>query len=473
MEMYINGGWVGAPTTLPIVSPFFGQVVDTVPAATAEQVELALAAAVQGAAAMARLTGYERAQILHRAADLVAANIEDLARTISLEEGKPLSESRGEVGRMPDFLRLCAFEGTQARGETLPLDSHVGTHGKLGLTLRAPCGVVVAITPFNYPLLLVAHKVGPALAAGNAVILKPANTTPLTSLKFTRLLLEAGLPTNALQCITGSGSMIGPLLCADGRVRLITFTGSTGVGEQITRVAGVKKLALELGSNAPLVVLPDADLDAVADATAVGGYVNAGQVCISTQRVLVDRQAYADFLDALKPRVEAIKVGDPMAADTKLSAMISEKEAQRVGGWITEAVNNGARVVTGGERSGAVFAATIVADVRPEMRISCDEVFGPVVAVTPVSTFDEALALANDTKYGLSAGIFTRNIGHAMRFAREAQSGNVHINWTPLWRADFMPYGGFKGSGIGKEGPRYAVEEMTELKTVVIHGVSP
>jgi glyceraldehyde-3-phosphate dehydrogenase (NADP+) len=471
MKMYIHNEWVDAPTTLPIISSYSGEVIDTVPAATAEQVELALAAVVQGAVAMARLTGYERTQILHRAADLVAANIEDLARTISLEEGKPLVESRGEVSRMPDFLRLCAFEGTQARGETLPLDSHVGTTGKLGLTLRVPCGVVVAITPFNYPLLLVAHKVGPALAAGNAVILKPANSTPLTALKFTRLLVEAGLPENGLQCITGSGSKIGPLLCADSRVRKITFTGSTDVGEQITRVAGVKKLSLELGSNAPLVVLSDADLDAVAEATAIGGFVNAGQVCISTQRVLVDRKVYGDFLEALKPRVEAIQVGDPLASGTKLSAMISEKEAERVGAWIGEAVSNGARVVTGGERSGAVFAPTIVADVRPDMRISCDEVFGPAVAITPVSSFDEALALANDTRYGLSAGIFTRDIGRAMRFVREAQSGNVHVNWTPLWRADFMPYGGLKGSGIGKEGPRYAVEEMTELKTVVIHGV--
>lgn len=471
MEMYLNGAWVSAPKTVPVISPFSGETVDTVPVATADQVEQALAAAVRGAAAMARLTGYERTQILHRAADLVAAHVEDLARTISLEEGKPLSESRGEASRMPDFLRLCAFEGSQTRGETLPLDTHVGTKGKLGFTLRVPCGVVVAITPFNYPLLLVAHKVGPALAAGNAVILKPANSTPLTALKFTKLLIEAGLPENGIQCLTGSGSMIGPLLSADARVRKITFTGSTEVGEQITRVAGVKKLSLELGSNAPLIILPDADLDAVADATAIGGYVNAGQVCISTQRVLVDRKVYGDFLDALKPRVEAIQVGDPLGSATKLGAMISEQEAQRVGAWISEAVSHGARIVTGGERSGAVFAPTIIADVTPTMRISHDELFGPAVAVTPVATFDEALTLANDTIYGLSAGIFTQNISQAMRFAREAQSGNVHINWTPLWRADFMPYGGFKGSGIGKEGPRYAVEEMTEMKTIVIHGL--
>jgi glyceraldehyde-3-phosphate dehydrogenase (NADP+) len=441
-----------------VVAPFSGEVVDTVPVASAAQVDQCLAAAQDGARAMAKLTGYERNQILQKAADLLAGCLEDFARTISLEEGKPLSESRGEVSRMPDLLRLCGYEGTQIRGETLPLDSHVGTRGKLGMTLRSPCGIVLAITPFNYPILLVVHKVGPALAAGNAVILKPADRTPLSALK-------------ALQCILGNGNEIGPQLCSDGRVRKISFTGSSQVGEAISRVAGVKRLSLELGSNSPVVILADADLEKVAEATATGGYVNAGQVCISTQRVLVHRSVYGDFLDALKPKVEAITVGDPMKEGSKLSAMISEKEAQRVEAWVTEAVSEGARVVTGGERSGAVYAATVVADVKPGMRISREELFGPAVAVTPVENLDEALELANDSKYGLSAGIFTRDVTQALRFARSVESGNVMINWTPLWRADLMPYGGFKNSGIGKEGPRYSVEEMTETKTVVFHGL--
>jgi glyceraldehyde-3-phosphate dehydrogenase (NADP+) len=337
--------------------------------------------------------------------------------------------------------------------------------------MRVPCGVVVAIAPFNYPLLLVVHKIGPALAVGNAVILKPANQTALSALKLTKLLVEAGLPDNGLQCITGSGSKIGPALCADARVRKISFTGSTEVGEQITRVAGVKKLSLELGSNCPLIILPDADLQVAANATSLGGYVNAGQVCISTQRVVVLRKVYADFLDALKPPVEAIKVGDPLAEDTRLSAMVSEKEAQRVEAWVSEATERGARIVTGGERKGAVYTPTIVADVQADMRISCEELFGPAVAVTPVDSVDEAIAFANDSRYGLGSGIFTRDVNTALRFAKQAQTGNVMINWTPLWRADLMPYGGFKSSGIGKEGPRYAVEEMTEMKTVVFHGI--
>lgn len=471
MKMLIAGRWVDSPNMEPVISPNTAQVVDTVPVATPEQTQQALDAAVLGAAAMAKLSAHERYQILMRAADLMATQLEDLALTISLEEGKPIFESRGEVSRMPDLLRLCAFEGMQARGETLPIDAHSAGKGKMGMTLRVPCGIVVAITPFNYPVLLVVHKVGPALAAGNAVILKPAHQTPLSGIKLTKLLVDSGLPENAIQCITGHGSLIGPALCSDPRVRKISFTGSTAVGEGITRVAGIKKLSLELGSNSPLVVLADADIEAVAKATAIGGYVNAGQVCISTQRVLVHRRVYADFLDAVKKPVESIKVGDPLAEDTRLSAMISKGDAQRVGAWIDEAVAGGARVITGGERSGAVVAPTVVADVTPEMRMYRDELFGPAICVTPIDDVDEAIAFANDSRYGLGAGIFTRDVTAALRFAREVHSGNVMINWTPLWRADFMPYGGFKHSGIGKEGPRYAVEEMTETKTVVFHGL--
>ncbi len=469
MKMYIDRKWVDSPATTPVISPYSREVVDTVPQASPEQIEAALAAAERGATTMRQLPAHERGAILGRLANLVAEHQEDLARTISLEEGKPLSESRGEVGRMPDLIRLCGFEGTQQRGETLPLDAQAGAKGKLGLTLRVPCGVVLAITPFNYPLLLVVHKVAPALAAGNAVILKPANQTPLTALKLTRLILEAGLPEDGIQCLTGPGAAIGAALCADRRVRKISFTGSTVVGEAITRVAGVKRLSLELGSNSPLVILPDADLHQASQATAVAGYVNAGQVCISAQRILVDRAVYGDFLDALAPEVARIATGDPFAEGTKLSAMISERDASRVGEWIDEAVAGGARVVTGGTRDHALFAPTVVADVAPTMRLSREELFGPAVAVTPVSGIDEAIALANASSYGLGAGIFTRNIDNALRFAQEVESGNVMINWTPLWRADLMPYGGLKQSGIGKEGPRYAVAEMTEGKTVVFH----
>jgi glyceraldehyde-3-phosphate dehydrogenase (NADP+) len=384
-----------------------------------------------------------------------------------MEEGKPLAESIGEVGRCPELLRLSAYEGAQLRGDVLPLDAAANGAGKFGMALRVPCGIVVAITPFNFPMLLVLHKVGPALAAGNAVILKPAGATPLVALKLTELMLEAGLPALALQCITGGGDSVGSRLCADPRVRKITFTGSTAVGERITRIAGIKRLSLELGGNAPLLVLADADVEAAAAQTAVAGYANAGQVCISTQRVIVDRSVYADFVDALAPRVAAIAAGDPFAEGTRLSAMITEGEAARVESWIGEAVAGGARVVAGGGRDGAVHAATVVADVDPSMRIFREELFGPAVALTPADGAAQALALANDGSYGLSAGVFTNDVNIALRYARALESGVVYINTAPPWRADLMPYGGVKQSGIGIEGPRYAVQEMTEVRTVV------
>jgi acyl-CoA reductase-like NAD-dependent aldehyde dehydrogenase len=471
MQMYVAGEWTSAASEDEIRNPWSGETVETVPRATASDVDAALAAAVQGAAAMRRLPAHERVAILERAADLMEDACEEIARTITAEEGKPLGEALGEAGRGPALFRLAAAEGARMHGETLPLDASPGGEDKLGFTLRQPCGVVVAISPFNYPLLLVAHKVAPALAAGNAVVLKPASQTPLTALKLTELLLEAGLPPHALQTITGRGGELGDALCSDERVRKISFTGSAAVGRRIAQVAGVKKLSLELGANCPVAVLPDADLEQVAQATAAGGYVNAGQVCISVQRVLVDRGAYVDFLDALREQVESIAVGDPLDDGTQLAALASEREAERVEATIKRSVEAGATLVTGGGRERGVVQPTVVADVPDDTELWREELFGPAVAVRPVSGIDEAIALANDTQYGLGAGVFTRDVNSALRFAREVDAGNVHVNWTPLWRADLMPYGGLKGSGIGKEGPRYAVEEMTELKSVVFHGI--
>jgi len=469
MRMYIGGQWIDKPQTIPVENPYDRHMIDTVPRGGRDDVERALESAVRGSRAMAKLSGYERYQILRKAADLMAARQEDLGRTISLEEGKILAEGRLEANRALETILGSAEEAKRLHGETVPVDGAPGGAGRVAFTLRVPCGVVVAISPFNFPLNLVCHKVGPALAAGNAVVVKPATDTPLSALKLTEILLEAGLPAEAIQCLTGSGAEIGDLLCADPRVRKITFTGSRDVGERICKTAGIKKVTMELGSNAPVIVMPDADLDKVAAAVAATGYANAGQVCISTQRVLTAGKVYPDFLAALKPKVEAITAGDQMDAKVKMGPMVREKDAVRVEEWVREAVGAGARLVTGGERRGAVYAPTVVADVKPNMRISSEELFGPAVAVTPFDDLDQAIALANDTNYGLSAAIFTESLEHAMKFAREVQSGNLHINWGPQWRADLMPYGGLKESGFGKEGPRYAVEEMTELKLVVMH----
>ncbi len=469
MRMYVAGEWIEKRETVAVENPYDGSVIDTVPRADGGDVERALESAVRGARAMARLSGYERFQILRKAADLLAAHQEDLGQTISREEGKIIAEGRLEASRAVETILGSAEEAKRMHGETVPVDGAPGGAGKLAFTLRVPCGVVVAITPFNFPLNLVCHKVGPALAGGNAVIMKPASDTPLSALKLTEILLEAGVPPEGIQCLTGPGGEIGDRLAGDRRVRKITFTGSRDVGERICRTAGIKKVTMELGSNSPVIVMPDADLDRVATAIAATGYGNAGQVCISAQRVLAAGKVYADFLAALKPKVEALTTGDQLDERTKMGPMVREKDARRVEDWIREAVGGGARLVAGGGRRGALHAPTILADVKPEMRVSRDELFGPAVAVTPFDGIDEAIALANDTIYGLSASIFTESLEHAMKFAREVDSGNLHINWGPQWRADLMAYGGLKDSGFGKEGPRYAVEEMTELKLVVMH----
>ncbi len=469
MRMFIAGEWIDKPEKIPVENPYDGSVIDTVPRADRGDVERALDSAVRGARVMAKLSGYDRYRILRKAADLMAARQEELGRTISLEEGKILAEGRLEASRAVETMLGSAEEAKRLYGETVPVDGAPGGAGRIAFTLRVPCGVVVAISPFNFPLNLVCHKVGPALAGGNAVIVKPASDTPLSALKLVEILLEAGLPPEGIQCLTGPGGEIGDLLCADRRVRKITFTGSRDVGERICRVAGLKKVTMELGSNSPAIVMPDADLDKVAAAIAATGYANAGQVCISTQRVLTAGRVYSDFLAALKPKVEAITTGNQLDERVKMGPMIRERDAIRVQEWIREAVASGARLITGGERQGALHAPTVVADVKPEMRISCEELFGPAVAVTPFDDIDQAIALANDTPYGLSAAIFTESLEHAMKFAREVHSGNLHVNWGPQWRADLMPYGGLKESGFGKEGPRYAVEEMTELKLLVLN----
>ena len=469
MRIFLEGNWVDKSQKIEVRNPYDNSVVDTVPKADKNDVERALSFAERGAKVMAKLPGYERWKILRKAADLMAARNEEVGRLISTEEGKIIAEGRLEASRAVETMMGSAEEAKRIHGETVPLDGDPGGSKKIGFTLRVPCGVVAAISPFNFPLNLVCHKVGPALAAGNSVVVKPATDTPLSALKLTEILLEAGLPPEGIQCLTGSGGEIGDVLVSDRRVRKITFTGSRDIGERICRMAGIKKVTMELGSNCPLIVMPDADLDKVAAAVAATGYANAGQVCLSTQRVLTASRVYSDFLHALQPKVQALTTGNQLDERTKVGPMIREADAVRVEKWVREAIGGGARVVVGGSRQGTIYAPTVVADVKPEMKISCDELFGPAVAVTPFNSVDEAIALANQTHYGLAAGIFTENLEWAMKFAREVESGNLHINWGPQWRADLMPYGGLKESGFGKEGPRYAVEEMTELKMVVFH----
>jgi glyceraldehyde-3-phosphate dehydrogenase (NADP+) len=469
MRMFLAGEWQNREAVINVTNPYNGTLVDSVPRGSAADVDRALAVLIDGSRVMRQMPSADRCRILRSAVEKLRERAEEFALTITLEEGKILAESRLEVSRAAETLEVSAEEAKRITGEVLPLDAAPGGAGKFGFTLRVPCGIVAAITPFNFPLNLVAHKVGPAIAAGNAVLIKPAGDTPLTALKLVEVLLDAGLPPQAIACITGPGSELGQAICTDKRVRKISFTGSYEVGQQICRMAGVKRVTMELGSNSPVIVMDDADLDRAAQLVAASGFANAGQVCISAQRILTHRVRTGDFLDALKPRVAALTTGDPLDEATKMGPMIREADAVRVESWIREAAASGAEIVVGGTRRGTLHAPTILANVSPNQRISCDELFGPAVAVTPFTNFDEAIALANGTHYGLSASIFTRDLDRALRFAREVDSGNLHINWGTQWRADFMPYGGLKDSGLGKEGPRYAIREMTEEKMVVIH----
>ena len=470
MKMFLQGRWQERGTVAEVVHPYDGAVLDTVPVGVPADITAALDCLEQGAAVMRALPTHRRVEILRRTAQLMAELQEDLARLISREEGKVLAEGRIEAGRAMETLDLSADAARDLHGETVPLDATPGGVGKLGFTLRVPCGIVAAITPFNFPLNLVAHKIGPAIAGGNAVLLKPASDTPLSALKLVELLLEAGLPEEAIACVTGPGGELGEAICADSRVRKISFTGSAEVGEAITRAAGLKRVTMELGSNSPVIVLDDADVAKVARTLAVTGYANAGQVCISSQRVIATPGVHVDLLDVLRTEVQQLVAGDPLAEGTQVGPLIRERDAARVETWLGEAVTQGAELLCGGSRDGSVVQPALLANVAPEMKLSCEELFGPALGVTVAPDVEAAIALANETRFGLSAAVFTQDIDRAMRFAREVDSGNLHINFGTAWRAEIMPYGGLKDSGFGKEGPRYAVQEMTESKMVVIHG---
>jgi acyl-CoA reductase-like NAD-dependent aldehyde dehydrogenase len=465
-RLLVGGEWIETGAWQDVRSPYSGEVVGRVARGGADEARAAVAAA---ASAMAEpLPAHSRAEILDRTGDLVADRHEELARTISAEAGKPLKAARVEAERAVSTYRSAAVEARRLAGEMVPMDASPAGVGKLAFTLRVPIGVVGAISPFNFPLNLVAHKIAPALAAGCAVVLKPAGQTPLSALALAELEAEAGLPPGWLNVVVGPASEIGDVLVEDDRVRLISFTGSAEVGWKLRERAARKKVLLELGNATPVVVEADADLEATAAKLAANAFSFAGQSCISIQRIYVQRAAYDDFLARFLPKVEALRVGDPGGDDTDVGPVIDDGARERILAWIEEARSGGATVLTGGAEDGGLVPPTVLADVTPEMKVSCLEVFGPVCTVTPYDALDEALALANGTEYGLQAGIFTTSIETALAAGSALDFGGVTVNEAPTFRADQMPYGGTKASGNTREGPPYSVREMTEERLLVI-----
>jgi acyl-CoA reductase-like NAD-dependent aldehyde dehydrogenase len=465
-KLLVGGEWVETGEWIEVRSPYDGAVAGRVPKGGAAEARKALDAAER--AMRDPLPAHERAAILDRVAALLTERADDAARTISLEAGKPMKAARVEASRAVSTFTMAAVEARKLAGEVVPMDASPAGAGKLALTLRQPIGIVGAISPFNFPLNLVAHKIAPALAAGCAVVLKPAGKTPLSALLLAELETEAGLPAGWLNVVCGPAAEIGDVLVEDERVKLITFTGSVPIGWTLRERAPRKRVNLELGNSTPVIVAADADLDDAAERLAANAFSFAGQSCISVQRIYVERSSYGEFMGSFLPRVEALKVGDPADEETDVGPLISESDRERILSWIEEAKSAGAKVVTGGELEGDLLLPTVIADAPTDAKVSSEEVFGPLCTVTPFDTFEEAIALANSTRFGLQAGVFTRDVKNALRAARELEFGGVTVNEAPTFRADQMPYGGVKDSGNTREGPAYAVREMTEERLVVL-----
>jgi acyl-CoA reductase-like NAD-dependent aldehyde dehydrogenase len=463
-KLFLDGEWVETGEWLEVCSPYSGEVVARVAKAGAAEARRAVDAAER--AMRDPLPAHKRAEILVKVAGGLGRRADEAARQIAAEAGKPLKAARVEVARAMSTYTFAAVEARKLAGELVPMEGSQAGEGKLGFTLRVPAGVVGAISPFNFPLNLVAHKIAPALAAGCAVVLKPASQTPLSALLLAELEDDAGLPPGWLNVLVGPASEIGDVLVEDERVRVITFTGSGDVGWKLRERAPRKKVNLELGNATPVIVEPDADLDDAATRLAANGFSFAGQSCISVQRIYVQRGVYDGFLERFLPKVEALKIGDPAEEDTDVGPLISEGDRERVLQWIEE---SGGELLAGGDTTQeGLIRPTVIANPPPDAKVSCEEVFGPVVTVTPYDAIDEAIALANGTRYGLQAGIFTSRVQTALRAGRELEFGGVTVNEAPTFRADQMPYGGVKASGNTREGPAWAVRELTEERLVVL-----
>jgi len=470
-RMYVDSAWVDGERPFVVRHKVTGELLAEVARASRQQVALAVAAA-RTSFEHHPLAPYARYEILHRAAALLGERRVPMIATMVAETGFTVSDCNGEVDRTIQTLLLSGEEAKRIHGEVVPIDGAPGMAHRMAFTVRMPRGVVVAITPFNSPLNTVAHKVAPALAAGNTVVLKPASLTPLCAALFCEILLDAGLPPGHLALVHGDGRDVGQWLTAEETVDFYTFTGSTEVGRAIQQSIGLRRSSLELGSIASTIVCDDADLEHALPRCVNASFRKAGQVCTSVQRLYVHRSIADSFADMMVARVQSSAVGDPYDDTTLVGPMISESEAERASGWIGEAVSGGASLATGGTRTGALVTPTILLGANAEMRVVKDEIFAPVISIMPFDSFDDALDQVNASPFGLAAGVFTQDIDRAMVAGRRLRVGAVHINETSSSRVDLMPYGGVKDSGFGREGPRYAIQEMTEerLITISLHG---
>lgn len=465
MDMLIDGEYVNDMDREDVINPYTGEVIDTVPISHLNNVDKAIEAANNAKKFLQEMSAFKISNKLFNVCDKLKENRDDFAELLTKEVGKPINESYVELDRSVETLKLAAEEAKRIYGESVPLDAGLNGKGFFAFTQKLPLGVVAAITPFNYPLNLTIHKIAPAIAAKNTVIIKPPTNAPLTVMKFAELVNEE-FPDGVINVITGYGSEVGDALVASDKIDKISFTGSVLTGLLIAQRAGMKKVTLELGGNDPLVVLDDANVDAAVKGVINGAYLNAGQVCMGVKRIIVQEGIYNKFKTRLVEETSKIKMGNPMDKSTQLGTLISEKAAMQVEETVNNAVNAGAEILTGGKRNGAFYEATVIDKVTPDMDLVVNETFGPVAPLIKVKTVDEAIQIANATEYGLQAGVFTENYKNAMRCANEIEAGTVFINKQSTFRTDNMPFGGFKNSGCGKEGIKYAVEEMTKTKLI-------
>ena len=467
-KLWINGQWQDAKESYELTSPYSGEVIAKVAKGSIYDVKHAIEGAHEAFQSFKKTTAYERAEILYKVVELIRKRKEEFAEIIALEAGKPLSAALTEIERTIATYQFAAEGAKQAMGETVPMDAAPGAGDRIGWTKREPLGVIAAITPFNFPFNLVAHKLGPAVAVGNTVVLKPATQTPLSAIVMAEIFKEAGLPDGALQIVTGSGGELSDTLITHPHIKKVTFTGSGKVGLSIKEKVGLRKVTLELGSNAAVIVEPSTPIDQII-ARCVGGAFNyAGQMCISLQRIYVHASIVEEFTKAFVAETKKLVVGDPLDPKTDVSAMIHPGEVARIRDWIEEAKAQGAVVATGGTFTERTLTPTVLTNVTADMKVICQEVFAPIVSIVSYETLDDAIRLVNESELGLNAGIYTNVLPDALRAADEIQAGAVIINDIPTFRVDNMPYGGVKMSGYGREGIKWAIEEMTDLKLITM-----